>query len=92
MTELSPDNYKEVIKKANKIRNKNMMDKLQENGGSISGLDYFRNRIDNFLKRSVLSPKMTEMLNKTRLEAFLKGEKIDEEPEIAKKLNYPKEN
>lgn len=87
MTELAPDNYREVIKNANKIRNKNMMRKLQENGGSMSGIRYFEDKIDRFLKRSVSSPKMTEMLNKTRLEAFLKGEKVEEEPIIAKKLN-----
>ena len=85
MTELSPDNYKEVIKKANAIRNKNMLEKwkkrklrrLQKNNGSISGLDYFRDKIDNILKRSKISPKMTEMLNKEHLEDFLKGENKD---------------
>lgn len=85
MTELSPDNYKEVIKKANAIRNKNMLEKwkkrklrrLQKNNGSISGIDYFRDKIDNILKRSKISPKMTEMLNKEHLEDFLKGENKD---------------
>lgn len=85
MTELSPDNYKEVIKKANAIRNKNMLEKwkkrklrrLQKNNGSVSGLDYFRDKIDNILKRSKISPKMTEMLNKEHLEDFLKGENKD---------------
>ena len=88
MEEFSPNNYKDVIKKSNEIRNNNIKKKLNE-GGSVSGLYYFRDKIEKFLDNFFKNPKNTESYNKERFEEFVK-EKTMDKPDIKNLPNDPK--
>lgn len=54
MVEIGPENYKRVIKNANKVEKFNI--KRLKPGESISGLNYFRDKIKAFLDRNGEKP------------------------------------
>ena len=87
MEEFGPNNYKDVIKKSNEIRNNNIKEYLKS-GGSVSGMAYFRDKIARFInsRKWEKSPEITEIDNQIRLERFLRNEDNVQE-KIKKKVN-----